>query len=245
MPCAARLILDLFAVVLAVAIAAPAANAALDDPVESGRDALIPRGDFPWYDGQSDDVRPIKLRNPAAEEQSREPVASVDTQGAEVVAWIIIGVVVAGLLGLLIYAAVNSERSDARDRGKQADTAEIDLAALPVPIAAAQSDLLALARHCYEQGEFGRAMIYLYSHLLVRLDQARLIRLARGKTNRQYLREIGGGVAGRGSLAAYFERAIDTFESAFFGRRELARDEFESAWRGVDDFQRLIDEAHA
>ena len=36
-------------------------------------------------------------------------------------------------------------------------------------------------------------MIYLFSHQLVQLDRHQIIRLAKGKTNRQYLREVGPG----------------------------------------------------
>lgn len=231
---------------LAAVCAAPTASAELDDPVESGREALDPRSEYPWYDAEADDVRPVTLRSKPKEVQGESDGSTTTspksaTAGAEVVAWVIVGVVVVALIGVLLYAVLQSDVPPAKQRGKKSDDDGVDLAALPVPVAAADSDLLAEARRWYERGDFGRAMIYLYSHLLLRLDKGQLIRLAKGKTNRQYLREVGG----RRSLAEYFETAMHAFESAFFGRRALPRDEFELAWRGVDDFHRMIEEAHA
>jgi hypothetical protein len=225
---------------LALLLGSPAL-ADVDDPVQSGREAFDKSTDYPWYDKSADDVRPVGLKapkeEPAAPKETRE---SVSLPGAEIIAWIIVGVAIVAIVGMLIYAILNSE-GPAPQAAKKPQTQSVDLEALPVPIAAADSDLLAEARRLYGQGDFAKAMIYLYSHLLLRLDKGQLIRLAKGKTNRQYLREVGN----RKSLAEYFESAMHAFESAFFGRRELPRDEFEAAWRRIDDFHRLVEEAHA
>ena len=245
-------------------IGAAPLRAAVDDPVESGREALAPGNEFPWYDADADDVRPLRLRPDAKEvkgnsdfkgskDNSGESSDDDDDEGsfqfssggalagAEIIAWIVVGAIVVAIVGMLIYAVLQSDGPKTKERSQDGDARDIDLAALPVPVQRADSDLLAEARRWYDQGDFARAMVYLYSHLLLRLDKGQLIRLAKGKTNRQYLREVGG----RRSLADYFAQAIETFEAAFFGRRQLARDEFEASWRGVDDFHRLIDEAHA
>ena len=62
---------------------------------------------------------------------------------------------------------------------------------LPFPVQAAQYDLLAEARRHYQQGHYGEAVKYLFSYQLVELDKHKIIRLTRGKTNRQYLGEVG------------------------------------------------------
>ena len=49
----------------------------------------------------------------------------------------------------------------------------------------------ALARLYEKRGNFNQAIIYYYSYQLVTLDRRQVIRLAKGKTNRQYLRETG------------------------------------------------------
>ena len=52
-------------------------------------------------------------------------------------------------------------------------------------------DLLAEARRHYQAGNYGAAIVYLFSFQLVQLDRRQIIQLAKGKTNRQYLREVG------------------------------------------------------
>jgi hypothetical protein len=237
-------ILRIVTVAVLAALYAPAlALAAVDDPVESGRDAL---GGQPWYDADADDVRPVQTRqvkekkaNPDRPESSAKPVSSGLFAGAEIIAWIAVGTIVVGLVALLIYAILQRD-TPARSKTK-IETSEVDLDALPVPLATADTDLLAEARRLYERGEFAKAMIYLYSHMLLRLDRGHFIRLAKGKTNRQYLREVRA----RRPMAEFFESAMHTFEAVFFGKRDLARDEFEASWRGIDNFHRMIDEAHA
>jgi hypothetical protein len=226
--------------ILITVVVAPPAMADVDDPVQSGREALDRWTDYPWYDDAADDVRPVGVPPPPPQEkEATVPKSDVSLAGAEVIAWVVVGVAIVAIVGALIYAILQSEASSPRHK-QQTTASSVDLEALPVPIAAADSDLLAEARRLYGQGDFAKAMIYLYSHLLLRLDKGQLIRLAKGKTNRQYLREVSG----RKSLAEYFESAMHTFESAFFGRHELPRDEFEAAWRRVDDFHRLVEEAH-
>lgn len=245
-----------------VLLSAPVAGiAGIDDPVESGREALGESGNFPWYDAKADDVRPVTVRRDVkeakgssdsergreGEERERERGRSFRVRspsglfaGGEIVAWIVVGLIIAALVGAILYAILQGDGLERK--GKTAkESAGVDLEALPVPVAAVDSDLLAEARRLYERGEFARAMIYLYSHVLLRLDRGHLIRLAKGKTNRQYLREVRA----RPTVANFFESAMHTFEAAFFGRRELPRDEFETTWRGIDDFHRSIDEARA
>lgn len=243
-----------------IVLSAPVAGfAGIDDPVESGRGALGESGNFPWYDAKADDVRPVTGRRDVKamkgssgsergrEGEERERGRSLRVRspsglfaGGEIVAWIVVGLIIAALVGAILYAILQGDGLERK--GKTAkESAGVDLEALPVPVAAVDSDLLAEARRLYERGEFSGAMIYLYSHVLLRLDRGHLIRLAKGKTNRQYLREVRA----RPTVASFFESAMHAFEAAFFGRRELPRDEFETTWRGIDDFHRSIDEARA
>ncbi|RIK79065.1 MAG: hypothetical protein DCC68_13960 [Planctomycetota bacterium] len=244
-----------------IVLCAPVAGlAGIDDPVESGREALGESGNFPWYDAKADDVRPVTVRGAkevkgssgsergrGREGEERERGRSFRVRspsgflaGGAIVAWIVVGLIIAALVGTILYAILQGDGLERK--GKTAkESAGVDLEALPVPVAAADSDLLAEARRLYERGEFARAMIYLYSHMLLRLDRGHLIRLAKGKTNRQYLREVRS----RPTVASFFESAMHAFEAAFFGRRELPRDDFETTWRGIDDFHRSIDEARA
>jgi hypothetical protein len=68
-----------------------------------------------------------------------------------------------------------------------------------------------------QQGDFRRALMFLYSYLLIELDARQLIRLRRGKTNRNYGQELRPVVAVYPTFAA----TMDAFERAFFGSYEL------------------------
>ena len=70
---------------------------------------------------------------------------------------------------------------------------------------------------------------------VAQLDKFAVIRLARGKTNRQYLRESGKAPPQRQLL----EVTMHTFEDVFFGRRVLDRRGFEACWQHVSQFENL------
>ena len=108
--------------------------------------------------------------------------------------------------------------------------------ALPTAVARNRDDLLAAARHCYRQGNFREAIIYLFSYQLLQLDRSQLIRLAKGKTNRQYLRELGRRLV----LRSLLEKTMVAFEEVFFGNRSISRARFESVWSALDQFEALV-----
>ena len=123
----------------------------------------------------------------------------------------------AGLAYLLIKAFLDREdRADGDQVGlrkyDQADDAA-RIEALPFRLRSGALDLLGEARRLYAAGNYGEAVIYLFSHELVELDRARMVRLAKGKTNRQYLREL----ALRPELSQLFEQTMVAFEDVFFG----------------------------
>jgi hypothetical protein len=81
-------------------------------------------------------------------------------------------------------------------------------------------------------------MIYLFSHVLVSLDQKGHIRLRKGKTNRQYLRELRP----YRPLANFYQRVMVPFEATFFGDHELEKQDFENCWIQLDQFQTDVDQ---
>ncbi len=62
---------------------------------------------------------------------------------------------------------------------------EFRIADLPIPIPTNTGDFLAEIRRHYASGDYGLAMVYLFSYQLLQLDQHQIIRLSKGKTNRQ------------------------------------------------------------
>ncbi|HEX4000553.1 MAG TPA: DUF4129 domain-containing protein [Pirellulales bacterium] len=156
------------------------------------------------------------------------------------VAWIVIGGVLVFLVVMLIRAFLNREARKAKTSEGESIAAEDDddrLDALPIPAARPKGTLLEEARRSYETGDYNSAIVYLYSYHLLRLDQNQWIRVAKGKTNRQYLRELSG----RGELQAVLARAMVPFEDVYFGNHSLDRARFEACWNDVERFDRLVE----
>ncbi len=157
------------------------------------------------------------------------------------IAWIVIAIVLCGLAFALIRAFLDREAQDAKriDNSGPADDNE-DVAEaldeLPTRIPMPKSGLLEEARRQYEAGNYNLAVIYLYSYELLKLDQNQFLRLAKGKTNREYLREL----ADRPELRDIVARCLSPFEDVFFGGHALDRARFEACWNEVERFNRLL-----
>ncbi len=216
------------------------------DPVVSAREGLS-EGDFNWYDRAKDDLKRIEVKPPPSAPTSNSAAGASQlgmalTEGLTLLIWGIIGLILVALVYALIRAFLNREASVAADSTGQQTVAEIDRTeALPIPIERNISDLLAAARKAYDEGNYRLAIVYLYSHELVELDKHQVIHLSKGKTNRQYLREVLR--AGRKALGGVLEQTQNVFEEAFFGGHAIGPAEFEPCWAALGDFDRLVREA--
>jgi hypothetical protein len=230
----------------------------LADPAESvtaGRDALDHWRRYPWYDSEADAVERIDVSRPWWLDWewpdwfdwdwnfSGGSGSSWSWPGTlfQVVAWSIIALLLIGLIYMLFRAykkrAGGLTGSD-KDERTEAENHRERIESLPFPVRAARSDLLAAARQCYQQGDYGEASKYLFSYELVQLDKHRIIRLARGKTNRQYVREIGAS----GGLRPLVVQTMIVFEDFFFGNHTIDRAQFESCWSRLAQFEAHVAE---
>lgn len=244
---------------LPAAAAATAPTPGTDRAVEVGRDALAGRLRLPWYDAERDGLRRIavsppkelaKHRNSGWEARPRKlpnkrfsPFWSVFWTLVKWAFWGATLAILVFLIWLLVRMFVNREVESAEDERLEAAAAETRTEAdlleqLPYQVKRPQTDLLGEARRHYEAGDYGEAIIYLFSYQLVQLDLHRRIGLARGKTNRQYLREL----AGRGDLRQLLAQTMVAFEDVFFGHHPLERARFERCWNRLDDFHAGIQE---
>ena len=107
---------------------------------------------------------------------------------------------------------------------------------LPFEVEQTMFGLLAQAEKYRAAGDYSKAIIYLFSHALVEMDGARCIRLARGKTNRAYLRELRD----QESLRGFTSQLVSAFEYAFFGKHVLSQEAFERIWQQVPAFDTNI-----
>jgi hypothetical protein len=223
--------------------------------VEAGREALSSEADFPWYDAERDGIRRVEVEppeEPAANRKSTwqaqpfqpnvRPRWNLTWLGEilEALFWLALIAIIGFLLHLLVRAYMKAENAEAAtsDGGEAVRREEDLLESLPFDVTRPQSDLLGEARRHYERGAFGEAMIYLFSYQLVKLDQHNAIRLTRGKTNRQYLREL----TRRPDLRGLLERTMIAFEDFFFGHHDLDRRRFEDCWFRLDEFHQRLEQ---
>jgi hypothetical protein len=221
--------------------------------VESARESLGGYNEFPWYDAEKDSIRRVDVTPPADVEGRKskwetKPInwSFPDWLGhlLEAFGWLILALAIA----LVVYALVRafgvsdwfSPAGGAADSDVDSLHGDIDrVESLPFQLQRPQSDLLSEARRQYEAGNYGQAMIYLYSYQLVELDRHHLIRLAKGKTNRQYLRELRQRQ--RHELWSVLHGSMITFEDVFFGHHVLNRTRFEDCWHKLNEFQQQLE----
>lgn len=144
--------------------------------------------------------------------------------------WILFAILIAVLVGLMVYAISKMENTASGDsEGVRVDDEELNTADkarlenLPVQVQKPTGDLLAEADRLRNTGKIDEAIIYLFGHRLVQLDRAHAIRLARGKTNRQYLNELRK----RKDLHPILDATVKVFEQSYFGRYEITQEDYD------------------
>jgi hypothetical protein len=228
-----------------VLVSPPAASAQIDEDaaVSAGARALDSWWDYPWYDDQADDVRRVNLRAKAAPSAPAQPTTTATgSRGGDLewLGWLLIIVLVMAVMLILLRIFRNRDprRSASRRASLVGEAARIDrLEELPFQLEPQSDDPLTAARRAYEQGDYDRAIVLLYSHQLLELDRRDAIRLTKGKTNRQYLRELRT----RPEMAALFATSLVAFEDVFFGGHALTREQFERCWQHANHLLSVYD----
>lgn len=255
----------LVAVVLAsfgVGQCAHAQQDAANQSVEAGREALKKSARYPWYDSETDDLRDINAKEKKsddsetrksgweAQQSTQQPTARTTTpitgygwvaQLVQILAMIVLGMLIAALIFFMIRYFLKEEEGSL-DRGmtsfNEQPREEVDrVEQLPFNLRKPMSDLLTEARRLYELGRYDEAIIYYYSYMMVELDKHQHLRLAIGKTNRQYLRELHANP----NLAEMLRGTMIVFEDVFFGHYELSRHRFEQCWQRQAEFENALE----
>jgi hypothetical protein len=235
----------------------PASTPLNDSAVEAGKKALSSVNDFPWYDSSKDDLQRVNIRpeKPVKQRNYEGPdwdfswlTTAFESLGVllKVLIYLALFAILAVIAYFIVRAFLGRDQKDGENDAASDEEAEnsggIDrVEELPVQLAAPRGDFLSEARRRYEAGDYSGAIIYLFSHQLLQLDRHQRIQLTRGKTNRQYLREIRN----EPRLQEMLSRTMFAFEDVFFGRRKLERERFEECWREVDEFHRLTPQGGA
>jgi len=230
-----------FAVYTAIALLT--ARTEPEQSVARGREALDRWwGGYPWYDSDTDGVKPVEVPKPSRADRNWDwtfdGFSPVVMEILQWTLWLIVAVVLLVVVFFLLraYFRDGSLRWARRAKNSQGEAdRRRRIEALPFPLKAAKLDFLAEARRYYQQGQYGEAVKYLFSYQLVELDRHRLLRLARGKTNRQYLREIAAGR--RAGLGGLLQQTMWIFEDSFFGGHRIDRARFEACWSRIAEFE--------
>jgi hypothetical protein len=212
---------------------------------------------YPWYDQESDRARPLELGERTAPKSAdrnnirlSKPTGNTSggggrgggggsaATGLSAIAWIGVAVLIGALAALLVWAFFKIESRSRRNlTSSQQRTLAESIEHLPFQIDENSGDFRALADRAGQAGDYRKAIVFLFSHVLVTLDQNHLIRLRNGKTNRQYLAELKH----QRSLGDFYQNVMEPFESVFFGDHDLTREAFAHCWRGLEQFQNDVD----
>lgn len=191
---------------------------------EEGRNSLRSSYDYPWYDAANDTTRGLAL--PPDQTVAPPPPRTTNTQVTygsntssadfEYLWWFLLAVAVLIILWLIIRTMQQRDPEWQAAKAKPQPgtlTSVARLTDLPVELSPRVTNMQDEARRLAGIGNYSLAIVYLYSHMLVRLTEARRIQLSKGKTNRQYLRELRSDP----ELWKFFSRALVQFEQSYFG----------------------------
>jgi hypothetical protein len=125
---------------------------------------------------------------------------------------------------LLVYSALRRRRP--KESAAIAEAPAIpDLAAEDISAAQLPEDgWRGMAREFLDRGEYRLALRALYLAGLAFLADRQLILIHRGKTNRDYQKELERRARALPELQAVFGQSIALFESGWYGRREVDRE---------------------
>lgn len=224
---------------------------------------------MPWLDAETGSPKPVDLRNredALTRDRIQVPdyipgkVAKQNTGGMTPFNWsgnffdfgwmtpglirlfllvpvVVICILVAWMVMRANFAVRDSQNDDAD--GRRRSIAE-SIKHLPFELDSnVEGDFRFHASQAYQAGNYKRAVICLFSHVLVSMDQNGILRLKKGKTNRQYLREIRT----HQELAKYYGQVMVPFEETFFGDHPIGKLTFEECWSGLDQFQSNLNSA--
>jgi hypothetical protein len=215
------------------------------------REALR-EGEYPWYDPDADQVRPVwparlswlkwlgdrldRFLRAIGRFFNRLGFGSMSAGGIRS-DWVAMYLVVTALTTFFVTLAVLWFRrepglaSGAKDRLLGPGSGAL-LASLPEGLRSGLDDPWAEALRRREAGDLAGAVVYLFAHQLITLDQMGLIRLAPGWTGRHYVRWLKDPV-----LVDSLRATLGLFEEVYYGRRLPSPDAFESVWSRAMAFQ--------
>ena len=143
------------------------------------------------------------------------------------------------LIALLIYGYLKLEDGEghSREESKRKRKIKDHIKHLPFELEEQDGDFETFADRSLREGNYSNAVIYLFADLLVAMNEAGVIRLQRGKTNRQYLNELWD----HEDIRPYYRNVMTAFEDAFFGQHEISKSRAEECFAARPAFDAAIE----
>ena len=159
------------------------------------------------------------------------------------IGWAVLAIMLITVVGILVFIFSKTELDPLAGPARGAAGAITDeqtierMKHLPEELRRSGVNLREEAKRLMRLGDFDQAIILLFGHQLLTLDRAGRLRLARGKTNGRYLREVG---ATDFELADRLGMTVRAFERSYFGRHPLGEAEFRGLWQTNLDIERSV-----
>ncbi len=212
------------------------------------RENLRSSAQHEWYDGTSGKLTRPTLRSASPPNEPRDwtlkPSQRVTSGGR---AWsgssgndwiwpVLFATVVMLILGTIYFlrtvGRAGSSRSSIPDRTRDPQL-QARAEELPFELPRTGEGVLEMARRLAIEGRFGEATVALYGFQLLMLDRVQRIRLAKGKTNRQYVRELRQAEP----FTSILSETMVAFERFVFGGHLTTSATFYGVWNRVEEFE--------
>lgn len=211
----------------------------------------IKDGGYPWYDAEADRIRPVWPARNAWLKELDDRIEKISLAIArwlnrlfggfgsggsprEAIGTILLVAALAAFLVLLIFLALKLSPSAwdrSREEAKVGTSAR--LAELPEGLRPTSGDPWAEALARFQAGDLAGAVVCLFAHQLLRLDQLGLIRIVPGRTGRQYVKGLRDP-----ELLDSVAATLALFETVYYGQRAPSAAAFEQVWNRAQSFQR-------
>jgi hypothetical protein len=217
------------------------------DPVKPA----LREGSYPWYDPDTDRVKPIWMAKRPWQKwigQQLENLAKAFEKflsrfhfgrlsGGGVSGELIMTTVfLAALIAFLVVLVGLWSRRELSAADRSGDGSSLGRAArladLPEGVRPGSVDPWSEALRRRAAGDLGGATVCLFAYQLLTLDQLSLIRLAPGRTGRQYVQTIRDP-----RFVDSLEATLSLFEDVYYGRKLPTLEAFEAVWKRAQVFQ--------
>jgi len=240
---------------LVVAMAAVNVGGALPvrdpEPLASPAREALREGQYPWYDADADRVRPVWPIKMSWVDWLGERLEAIGKAiarffdrfkfgggGGPAIPSNAIGtaVLLAALLAFFVFIVMLWIRREAGAVTRESERIKLGRSArvgdLPEGIRPGDGDPWAEAQRRRAAGDLSGAIVALFAHQLLTLDQLGLIRLAPGRTGRHYVHALRDR-----DLLDSVSATLRLFEDVYYGRRAPTAEAFESVWARAKVFQ--------